>query len=90
VAARTKELHRSNEDLLQFAHVASHDLKEPVRKIETFLNLLEQHLGDDLDEKSRRYIDKIQGAASRMNTMIEGVLAYSTINAHHQKPQRLI
>ncbi len=89
VAARTKELHRSNEDLLQFAHVASHDLKEPVRKIETFLNLLEQHLGDDLDEKSRRYIDKIHSAAGRMNTMIEGVLAYSTINAHHQKPQKV-
>lgn len=89
VAARTKELHRSNEDLQQFAHVASHDLKEPVRKVETFLNLLQQHLGDSLDDKAKRYIDKIHSAASRMNTMIEGVLAYSTINAHQQKPKKV-
>lgn len=87
VDARTKELHRSNEDLQQFAHVASHDLKEPVRKVETFLNLLQQHLGDSLDDKSKRYIEKIHSAASRMNTMIEGVLAYSTINAHQQTPK---
>ena len=37
---RTKELQRSNEDLQQFAHVASHDLKEPVRKVKTFTNRL--------------------------------------------------
>lgn len=89
VAERTKELHRSNEDLQQFAHVASHDLKEPVRKVETFLHLLQQHLGDNLDDKSQRYIDKIHSAASRMNTMIEGVLTYSTINAHQQKPKKV-
>lgn len=89
VADRTRELHRSNEDLQQFAHVASHDLKEPVRKVETFLHLLQQHLGDSLDDKAKRYIDKIHSAASRMNTMIEGVLTYSTINAHQQKPKKV-
>jgi len=80
VEERTKELHRSNEDLQQFAHVASHDLKEPVRKIKTFTSRLEDHLEDTLDDTSKRFIDRIHVATSRMFNMIDGVLAYSTIN----------
>jgi len=81
VEKRTKELQRSNEDLQQFAHVASHDLKEPVRKVKTFISRLEQHLADSLDETGTKYIERIQGATDRMSTMIEGVLRYSTMNA---------
>ncbi|GAA4342024.1 PAS domain S-box protein [Flaviaesturariibacter amylovorans] len=81
VEERTKELQRSNDDLQQFAHVASHDLKEPVRKVKTFLNRLEQHLEGRLDETGTRYIERIHSAASRMSTMIDGVLKYSTFNA---------
>ncbi len=87
VAERTKELNeanfalkQSNEDLLQFAHVASHDLKEPVRKIKTFAYRLEGELSD-ANDKAKSYIDKILSSASRMAAMIEGVLSYSTINA---------
>ena len=87
VAARTKELQRSNEDLQQFAHVASHDLKEPVRKIKTFTGMLEEQLQDKLDVTSTRYISRIQSAAERMSTMIDGVLAYSTMNAARQKSE---
>lgn len=80
VAERTQELQRSNDDLLQFAHVASHDLKEPVRKIKTFVSRLEKELGDDgLNENSRLYLSKIYSATARMNTMIDGVLKYSTL-----------
>jgi len=86
-AERTKELNeansalkQSNEDLLQFAHVASHDLKEPVRKIKTFGYRLQDEL-KEANEKAQSYIDKILSSASRMASMIEGVLSYSTINA---------
>lgn len=89
IVERTKELHRSNNDLQQFAHVASHDLKEPVRKIKTFVNRLESHLETGLDEKSKRYIEKIHSAANRIYTMIEGVLSYSTINSYSQ-PTELV
>ncbi|MBL0738120.1 PAS domain S-box protein [Flavobacterium sp. GN10] len=85
VADRTKELQRSNEDLQQFAHVASHDLKEPVRKIKTFLSRLEDHMEGQFDESSSKYIERIHVAADRMFNMIDGVLAYSKMNADLQK-----
>jgi hypothetical protein len=87
VNERTKELQRSNDDLQQFAHVASHDLKEPVRKVKTFTSRLEQHLEGMLDETSLRYIEKIHSATNRMFSMIDGVLTYSTINASTQAPE---
>ncbi|HSB94560.1 MAG TPA: PAS domain S-box protein, partial [Flavitalea sp.] len=87
VGERTKELQRSNEDLQQFAHVASHDLKEPVRKVKTFASRLEHHLNGKLDETSNHFLQRIHSAADRMFTMIDGVLTYSTINAYTQVPQ---
>jgi len=86
VQDRTKELQRSNEDLQQFAHVASHDLKEPVRKIKTFTSRLEDHLKGQLDESAMKFIDRIHVATDRMYNMIDGVLAYSKINADLEKP----
>ena len=83
VAERTRELQRSNEDLLQFAHVASHDLKEPVRKIRTFANRLMEDKTSSLSGGSRIFIKKIDHAADRMFQMIEGVLRYSTMT--HQE-----
>ncbi|HUR10103.1 MAG TPA: PAS domain S-box protein [Flavitalea sp.] len=81
VAQRTIDLERSNEDLLQFAHVASHDLREPVRKINVFSTRLQEEFNENLNEKARSYVAKIKSAADRMFTMIDGVLTYSTINA---------
>ena len=85
VNERTKELQRSNEDLQQFAHVASHDLKEPVRKIKTFTARLEDHLEGRLDGTATRFMDRIHVATDRMFNMIDGVLAYSKINADLQQ-----
>jgi signal transduction histidine kinase len=77
-------LQQSNEDLQQFAHVASHDLKEPVRKIRTYGNrLLEEH-GGVLPAAARSFLDKIHQATERMVAMIEGVLTYSTLNGGEQ------
>lgn len=79
VRERTRELQRSNDDLLKFAHVASHDLREPVRKVKTFASCLEEDADSILSEKGKTFLNKIYSAADRMNYMIEGVLTYSTI-----------
>jgi PAS domain S-box-containing protein len=80
VHERTGALQRSNDDLQQFAHVASHDLKEPVRKVNTFLSRLEKHLDGRLDATGEKFIQRIYSATNRMSTMIDGVLKYSTVN----------
>lgn len=89
VVARTKELQRSNEDLQQFAHVASHDLKEPVRKIKTFASRLEHEEIENLSQAGKTYLQKMQSAADRMFTMIDGVLTYSTFNAVSQTIEKV-
>ncbi|WP_052273511.1 ATP-binding protein [Flavihumibacter solisilvae] len=85
VTRRTSELKRSNNELQQFAHVASHDLKEPLRKIRTFTGRLADDEGNALTEKSKSFIHKIESASNRMLAMIEGVLNYSVLNTNEQK-----
>lgn len=85
VKERTQELQRSNDDLLQFAHVASHDLKEPVRKVKIFANRLEKEFGNNMPEMATLYLNKIYGATDRMNNMIDGVLNYSTVSNLEQE-----
>jgi signal transduction histidine kinase len=84
VEERTVELRRSNDDLQQFAHVASHDLKEPVRKLKTFINRMQDELGDSLPAHGMSYLDKMRTASSRMYEMIDGVLRYSSVNEGEQ------
>lgn len=81
VQERTLALHRSNEDLLQFAHVTSHDLKEPVRKIKLFSKRLRDEHGKALPASGQAFLEKIQTATDRMLSMIEGVLTYSALNS---------
>jgi hypothetical protein len=89
VAQRTKELQRSNEDLQQFAHVASHDMKEPLRKIKIFGSRLRDECGDELPQKASMYLEKMESAVNRMFSMIDGVLQYSLINATLQQKEQL-
>ncbi|MEZ0539780.1 PAS domain-containing sensor histidine kinase [Fibrella arboris] len=76
-------LNRSNDNLQRFAYVASHDLQEPLRKIQQFGNLLKlEHsaaLGDELV-----YLDRMQVAAERMSTLIHDLLSYSRISAQSE------
>lgn len=65
--------------------MASHDLKEPVRKIKTFASRLKYDLEQLSHENVARHTDKILESADRMSTMIEGVLTYSSLNAIEQK-----
>ncbi len=84
VDERTEALQRSNEDLQQFAHVASHDLKEPVRKFRIFIDRLAEEYGSVLPGKAKNYIDRMWHASERMSSMIEGVLKYSSLNESEQ------
>jgi PAS domain S-box-containing protein len=86
---KAEELRRSNDDLQQFAHVASHDLKEPLRKIKTYGSRLVDEFGDILPAKARSYLDKMESAATRMNSMIDGVLGYSMLGATEQVVEKV-
>lgn len=86
VADRTKELaeanqrlERSNADLLQFAHVASHDLQEPLRKISTYLDIIESKLGST-DPGITDYFEKTIFATKRMRQLIKDILTYSQLS----------
>lgn len=81
---KNRELARSNEDLEQFAHVASHDLKEPVRKMRLFATRLKTEFDTLLPERGHQYLEKIQHAADRIYSMIEGVLMYSSLATGEQ------
>jgi light-regulated signal transduction histidine kinase (bacteriophytochrome) len=85
VEKRTRELKRSNDDLQQFAHVASHDLREPVRKFRTFINRLKDEYGEHLPDKGKNYLNKMEQASERMSSMILGVLKYSGLNETEQE-----
>jgi len=79
-------LTRSNRDLENFASVASHDLREPLRMITGYLKLLEERYPDALDEKGRKYVRHACDGANRMRQLIEDLLAYSRINSQPLEP----
>jgi PAS domain S-box-containing protein len=80
----TAELRRSNTELEQFAYVASHDLQEPLRKIVAFGDRLASRAAASLDDQARDYLQRMQGAARRMQTLIEDLLAYSRVTTKGQ------
>lgn len=74
----TVQLQRYNNDLIQFSHIVSHDVKELVGKIHIFNNLLK----DTADKRTReQYMDKIDSAGERMMQLIDGILTYSVTSA---------
>lgn len=91
VAARTRELkdanrdlHRSNDELAQFAYVASHDLQEPARKISTFTGMLEENL-QNIDPRSQSLLKKIDHASTRMLSLIRDILTYSQLAKENEQ-----
>ncbi len=79
-----QDLIRSNENLQQFAYIASHDLQEPLRKIQSFSSLLQNKYGNALDEDARGYLNRMNAAGLRMSTLIKDLLTYSQISTRQQ------
>ncbi|MBD3410870.1 MAG: PAS domain S-box protein [Ignavibacteriales bacterium] len=79
LAREVSGLRRSNEDLAEFASVASHDLQEPLRKIETFMGRIESRLADKMGERERDYFARALSAVGRMRGMIEKLLSLSRV-----------
>lgn len=79
-------LRRSNEELRQFAYVASHDLQEPLRVIASYVELLERRYKDTLGEEGRSYVALVVGAAVRMKRLIIDLLSYSRVETRAAAP----
>ncbi|QJD79577.1 PAS domain-containing sensor histidine kinase [Spirosoma rhododendri] len=79
-----QDLSRSNENLLQFAYIASHDLQEPLRKIQSFSTLLEERFGANLGEDGRDLLERMRSAGSRMSQLIKDLLVFSRISTRQQ------
>lgn len=77
---KTAELERSNEELENFAYVASHDLQEPLRKIRAFGDRLIQKYEDQLDDTGKDYLNRMKNASERMSHLIEDMLAFSRVS----------
>jgi light-regulated signal transduction histidine kinase (bacteriophytochrome) len=79
LARKAAELARSNAELEQFAFVASHDLQEPLRKIQAFGDRLKVKCESSQSTEIRDYLDRMQNAAARMRTLINDLLAFSRV-----------
>ncbi|MFD1143478.1 PAS domain S-box protein [Larkinella insperata] len=83
--ALVHDLKRSNDNLQQFAYIASHDLQEPLRKIQAFSSLLQHQYGERLGPDGLDYLERMQTAGERMSAFIRDLLAYSRISTRQQK-----
>jgi PAS domain S-box-containing protein len=86
---KNRELERINQELSSFAYIASHDLQEPLRKIQTFLSRINDLEKDNLSERSRDYFKRIENAGERMQQLIEDLLAYSRVRPDESKMEKV-
>lgn len=73
------KLEASNRELQEFAYIASHDLQEPLRKINAFSDRLKSRYGESLPDRAKDYLDRMQSAATRMQRLIEDLLSLSRV-----------
>lgn len=87
LAAKTRDLERSNAELERFAFVCSHDLQEPLRMVTSFLDLLVLRYHDRLDERGHHFVKMAQTGTARMQELVKGILSFSRIEidgtTHH-------
>ncbi|WP_412062936.1 PAS domain S-box protein [Rubrivirga sp. IMCC45206] len=89
VEARTAELARSNAELDQFAYVASHDLKAPLRAIDSLAAWIEEDAAAVLPPESARHLALLRGRAARMEGLLDGLLTYSRVGRADAAPERI-
>lgn len=77
LARTVKQLSQANSDLERFAHMASHDLQEPLRMVTSFMTLLQEEYAPKLDEDANQYIDYACDGATRMQRLIDDLLEYA-------------
>lgn len=84
ISLHLRKLEISNDELRQFAHVASHDLKEPLRMIGSYIGLLEKKAADKLNEEERQFLSFAVEGAKRMDKLINGLLQLSKVSAQRE------
>lgn len=84
LASLNESLRRSNRELEQFASVASHDLQEPLRKIQAFGDRLQTRFANELGEQGRDYVERMQASSQRMRNLIDALLNYSRVTTKAQ------
>jgi light-regulated signal transduction histidine kinase (bacteriophytochrome) len=89
LVALNEALINSNHDLQQFASVASHDLQEPLRKIQVFSKFLKDRSFNELSDDARQSVDKIITSAQRMKVLIVDILTYSRLSADKGPPEKV-
>lgn len=81
VTETARELERSNRELTEFAAVASHDLRAPLRSVSSFVSLIEEDYGEVFTDEGRTYVGRLKAAVSRMTALIDGLLALARVRA---------
>ena len=79
ISRQNQELLRANDELRQFAYVASHDLKEPLRMIGSYTQIIQRITKNHVDESSQQYFHFVNDGVHRMNSLLDGLLRYATI-----------
>lgn len=82
---KTQELEQSNQELEEFANAVSHDLKEPLRMISTFLEFLDKEYSQTLDDQAKEYINHALKGSDRMKHLIEDLLDYSKVGSSNHE-----
>ena len=86
---RNMELKRSNSELESFNRIASHDLQEPLRKIQMFVSRLDEEASDNLDDRAKQYLTKVTSSVERMRELITNLLSYSKIEKIEVEPEKI-
>jgi len=86
---RNRELAQKNEEITHFSFVASHDMKEPLRKIHTFSDWLLQHEHDKLSDEGKKFVGKMNTAVRRMEALIEDILVLTNIHSDRYKEEEV-